>query len=110
MRAWIISGLTALAVGMCLSGAGAKAAPKGCPPGLAKKAVPCVPPGQVKQSLRVGDKLPSDGILLDQPDRYGLPRVGQNESYYRIGDTVFRVDRDTREILQLLEAVGAVLN
>jgi hypothetical protein len=96
----------ALAAGLPAMGAG----PDGCPPGLAKKAVPCAPPGQVRKALRVGDRLPPDGIRLDDPARLGLLRLGNGESYYRIGDTVFRIDRDTREILELLEAVGAILN
>lgn len=80
-----------------------------CPPGLAKKNPPCVPPGQAKKGLGVGDRFPQDGyyVVREGP---GLPRLGKGESYYRIGDTYFRVDQNTREILQLFEAVGAVVN
>jgi hypothetical protein len=30
----------------------------GCPPGLAKKAVPCMPPGQARKLYGVGDQVP----------------------------------------------------
>ncbi|HVM22371.1 MAG TPA: hypothetical protein VM308_03575 [Sphingomicrobium sp.] len=36
----------------------------GCPPGLAKKAVPCVPPGQAKQALRVPVVTAQNATLL----------------------------------------------
>ena len=50
------------------------------------------------------------GARRPAPARYHLPELGRNQSYYRMGDTYFRVDRNSREILQLIEAVGAVLN
>lgn len=83
--------------------------PKGCPPGLAKKAVPCVPPGQVGKAggYRPGDIVRGDYIVIRDPGRYGL---NPGETYYRIGDQVVRVDRDTREILDLIGAAAAVLN
>lgn len=82
-----------------------------CPPGLAKKNPPCIPPGQAKKLYSVGDRLPNSGYyVISDPSKYRLPRLGRGESYYRVGNTVFRVNRETREILQLFEAVGAVLN
>ncbi|MCP5084427.1 MAG: RcnB family protein [Alphaproteobacteria bacterium] len=82
-----------------------------CPPGLAKKNPPCVPPGLAKKRYRVGDRLPDgDYYYVRDPSRYGLPYLNYNESYYRIGDSYIRVDRDTREVLELIEALGAVLN
>ncbi|MDW4496781.1 excinuclease ABC subunit A [Sulfitobacter sp. D35] len=95
----------------------AEAAPKGCPPGLAKKAVPCVPPGQAKKAQpRVdydgyrygrGDVIDRDYVILANPDRYGLnPR----DTYYRSGGYIYRVDEDTRKVLDLIGAVNAILN
>ncbi len=81
-----------------------------CPPGLAKKNPPCVPPGQAKKGYGVGDRFPDEYTALRDPWKYRLPKLGRNESYYRVGNTFFRVDQNTREILQLIEAVGAVLN
>ena len=94
------------------SGSLAVAAPKGCPPGLAKKSPACVPPGHAKSDRQhryhVGDVISQgDYTIIRNPDRYGLnPR----HSYYRVGDQVFRVDRETREILDLIGAVAAVLD
>ena len=38
----------------------------GCPPGLAKKAIPCVPPGQAKKLYNIGQRLPLYGYNLFQ--------------------------------------------
>lgn len=87
----------------------------GCPPGLAKKNPPCVPPGQAKKYIdksdyrryRVGDRIDNDYFWIDSPGRYGLNRDGY---YLRSGEYVYRVDRQTREVLNLIGAVIDVLN
>lgn len=82
-----------------------------CPPGLANKNPPCVPPGLAMHGLRVGDRLPhGDYIIIRDPHRYRLPRLRRGESYYRIGDSYVRIHRETREILELIEAVAAILD
>ncbi|QHQ34522.1 excinuclease ABC subunit A [Algicella marina] len=89
-----------------------------CPPGLAKKSPACVPPGQAKKWHRDdddrrhtryhrGDRYDDDVIFIRDPERYGLRR---GESYIRSGDYVFRVNRETREVLDLIGAVSAILN
>ncbi|MCE8520187.1 hypothetical protein KBY24_04215 [Ruegeria pomeroyi] len=78
-----------------------------CPPGLAKKAVPCVPPGQVKARYGIGDLISRDYIRIDDPYRYGLK---QNGYYVRAGDYVYQVDRDTHKVLNLIGAVADILN
>ncbi len=78
-----------------------------CPPGLAKKAVPCVPPGQVKNRYRVGDRIDRDYSWINDPYRYGLKR---GDSYVRAGDYVYRIDPDTRKVLNLIGAVADILN
>ncbi len=89
------------------------AAPKGCPPGLAKKAVPCVPPGQVGKGYNApkyqrGDIIRiGDFEIIRQPQRFGLDRKG---TFYSSEGYVFRVDRETREVLDLIGAVAAVLD
>lgn len=100
--------LMTAAVAMLATGA-AHASPKGCPPGLAKKAVPCVPPGQVGKTAgyRQGEIVRGDYVVIRNPGRYGLD---PNETYYRVGDQVVRVDRNTREILDLIGAAAAVFN
>lgn len=77
-----------------------------CPPGLAKKNPPCVPPGQAKKMYGPGDRITHDYILIRDPWRYGL----DDGTYYRVGDYVYRVDRDTREVLDLIGAVARVLD
>lgn len=112
MRLKITAALVVIAT---LSGAHvATAAPKKCPPGLAKKSVPCVPPGQAKKGgyddtyiYRRGDRLQGDYRLIRRPGDYGL---APNETYYRAGGQVYRVDRDTKEVLDLIGAVVNILN
>ncbi|WP_037307064.1 hypothetical protein [Ruegeria halocynthiae] len=77
-----------------------------CPPGLAKKAVPCVPPGQVKKLYRTGDRIDRDYIRINDPYRYGLNRGG---NYVRAGGYVYRIDPDTRKVLNLIGAVVDIL-
>ena len=77
-----------------------------CPPGLVKKNPPCVPPGQARKYSR-GDVIYGDYRIIGDPGRYGLDR---DQTYYRVGDYVYRVDRDTREVLDLIGAVARVLD
>lgn len=96
-------------------GSSAGAAPKGCPPGLAKKDPPCVPPGLAKQGvgtddwLRRGDYLDRDHDRLRNPEIYGLPSIGGNEGYYRDGRIVYRVDERTRRVIEWIELTDEIL-
>ncbi len=102
-----------LALTLALAAAGVPALAQGkghCPPGLAKKAVPCVPPGQAKKGvrydpatgeyyrLRVGDRYDR----IRDYERWDLPPIGRNEGYYRDGHVVYRVDEDTRRVLAMI--------
>lgn len=80
---------------------------KGCPPGLAKKQNGCLPPGQAQKVYGRGDVIGGDYIVIGNPGRYGLD---PNQSYYRVGDYIYRVDPDTRKVLNLIGAVAAILN
>lgn len=105
----LVPALAALAL---LTASPALAKPPGhCPPGLAKKNPPCVPPGQAKKGVGVGDRL-HYGDYLDRHERrrYDLPRLRRGESYYRVGDRILRVDRETREVLELIEVLAEILN
>jgi hypothetical protein len=82
-------------------------ASKGCPPGLAKKHNGCLPPGQAKKIYSRGEFLHGNYVLIKNPDRYGLD---PQATYYRVGNYVYRVDRDTKEVLDLIGAVAAILN
>ncbi|MCL7464755.1 hypothetical protein [Phaeovulum sp. NW3] len=82
---------------------------QGCPPGLAKKNPPCVPPGQAKKwsGFRKGDRIRDGYVLVRDPWRYGLDR---GATYYRVGDDFYRVNRKTGEVLELMGALSRVLN
>lgn len=81
----------------------ASAGPKGCPPGLAKKAVPCVPPGQA-QKWRVGEPVPSTvaWYRIDDWDRYGLPEPRDGSRYIMIDSEVLLVAIATGIVLDYL--------
>ena len=105
--------MTAITTALLVSGsasvalAGSGNSGKHCPPGLAKKHNGCNPPGLVKHHYRVGDRINDDFIRIRRPGRYGLD---PDETYYRVGDYVYRVDRDTRKVLDLIGAIAAVLD
>ena len=87
----------------------------GCPPGLAKKNPPCVPPGQARKSdgryyPRVGDVLRvGDYVVIRDPRRLNLePRDGWR--YYREGNRAYRVDSETRKVLAVIELINAFTN
>lgn len=86
-----------------------KARGYGCPPGLAKKNPPCVPPGLAKKGhiYGIGDRIGRDYIIIRNPERYGLDR---HHTYYLVDDYVYRVDRETREVLDLIGLMAALLN
>ncbi len=77
-----------------------------CPPGLAKKAVPCVPPGQAKR-YRVGDHIYGGYKPINNPSRWGLRRNGY---YVQAGDYVYEINRETHEVLNLIGAIADILN
>jgi hypothetical protein len=83
-----------------------------CPPGLAKKNPPCVPPGQARKSddryyPRVGDVLRvGDYVVIRDPRRLDL-EPGDGWRYYREGDRAYRVDSETRKILSVIQLMDA---
>jgi hypothetical protein len=82
----------------------------GCPPGLAKKAVPCVPPGQAKKMFSVGqryvrgslDAYAYNRIPYDLRTRYGLNPYG---NYYYGNGYLYRVDPRTMLVQQVISAL-----
>ncbi|KZY43055.1 hypothetical protein A3731_01070 [Roseovarius sp. HI0049] len=99
--------ITAAVAATALSPVAAHAGSKGCPPGLAKKHNGCLPPGQAKKIYRSDRQYLRNGIRVDYPERYGLNPA---YTYYHSGGNVYRVDRDTREVLDLIGAVNRILN
>lgn len=76
---------------------------KNCPPGLAKKAVPCVPPGQARK-WAIGDTVPTNVAWYEVRDwdLYGLPEPIAGSRYIRIDNDVLRVAVATGVILEYL--------
>lgn len=80
----------------------------GCPPGLAKKPVPCVPPGQVKNFVGQPLRVLSDRLRLQQlPNRLRSVYRDTDDSYYRYGNGyVYRVNRRNDLVSALLPLFG----
>jgi hypothetical protein len=101
------------ALEISLSGPVAVAGPRDCPPGLAKKAVPCLPPGQAKQ-WEIGAPLPRgiNYVVPDEEDwrRLGLRRPADGTRHVLVDNQVLRMNRATREVLEAVMTVGQVLN
>ena len=83
---------------------------RGCPPGLAKKAVPCMPPGQAKKMYGVGDRFAPTGfspygynqIPYNLRSQYGLSPY--NNYYYRNG-YLYGVNPRTMLVQQVVSAL-----
>lgn len=114
--------------------------PKHCPPGLAKKSPACIPPGLAKKNkhddkayreheeehhreyrryvgddygdYRRGDRIPDGYELILVPTEYGLSKrdYDYDSDYYVVDGVLYEVSRETREVIDLFRAVGAVLN
>ncbi len=81
-----------------------------CPPGLARKNPPCVPPGQIGRRLidpyQPGDQLPNGyTVILTPPVQQGPDR----SVYARYGDSLYRVDRQNGQVLQWIGDLSALL-
>jgi hypothetical protein len=68
-----------------------------CPPGLAKKDPPCVPPGQARHMR-----------YLDDYARYSLPGLPYGQRYVIVEDQIAIIDEETYEILQFIRAFAAL--
>ncbi len=96
----------------------AVAQPKGCPPGLAKKNPACVPPGQAKKGGSLDQRQYQDrrGTIVDRGDlifldnyaRYDLPRLPDRQRYAVVDDRIVVIDRESYEILQLMQVFRAL--
>lgn len=78
-----------------------------CPPGLAKKNPPCVPPGLARKG--VGDRL-GPGYPRYTDNRHRLPRLKEGEAWYHDGTFVYRVDNETRRVIELIRLIDLVAN
>jgi hypothetical protein len=125
MRLLIATALLAATAGAAAADSGRSHGGYGfCPPGLAKKSPPCVPPGQAKKFygwqddhdhdhyddvhyIRVGDIIDDRFVFVPDPYRYGL---NPDYYYYQALDRIFRVDPDTRRVIAVIGLVDALLN
>lgn len=81
----------------------------GCPPGLAKKAIPCVPPGQAMELYGVGQRLPlSLGSLIAYSalsrslrTRYA-PMLSPRSRYIYSNGYLYRVNPRTRVVVSVI--------
>ena len=85
-----------------------------CPPGLAKKNPPCIPPGQAKKiypgyhpRYNVGDRIYRDYRILRDARRYGLR---DDYLYYLVGQEVFRISPETGPVIAFIGLADVLLN
>jgi hypothetical protein len=85
-----------------------------CPPGLAKKNPPCIPPGQARQGMIIGEgpyaigtRLPEGFRVIIDPRHYA---EGGSSLYARLGDSLYRVDRRTGLVLDLIGNLASLLD
>jgi hypothetical protein len=104
--------LTAVALGAMFAALPAAAKDKHCPPGLAKKEVPCVPPGQAQKMWDRGDRVEVDYILIPRADweRLALRDYDDGSTYLQVDNQILRVVRDTLIVLEAVRIVDRVLN
>mgnify|MGYP001144585453 CR=1 FL=1 len=111
-----------------LAAAPAEAKTKHCPPGLAKKDVPCVPPGQVGKShvhdhdhehdrdrdhhWVIGDRIHGDYVLIPRSEweRLRLRDYRDGSTYLRVDNQILRVARDTLIVIEAVRILDRVLN
>ena len=87
-----------------------------CPPGLAKKDPPCIPPGIASQTATdddahgapydIGEGLPDGYTITLDPKMYAPNDQAQ---FVREGDEIYRADATTGEVLDEVGVVGKVI-
>lgn len=84
----------------------------GCPPGLAKKAVPCIPPGQAKKLFGVGQRVPLNynglfgyNSVPDNLRSYYGGQLDPRSRYIYDNSYLYRVDPTTMVVQQVLNAI-----
>ena len=104
--------VAALSMSALLATVPAEAQPKHCPPGLAKKNPPCVPPGQVGKSWNRGDRIYGDYILIPRDDwrRWDLRDYDDDSTYLRIDNQILRVARDTLIVIEAVRIIDNALD
>jgi hypothetical protein len=83
-----------------------------CPPGLANRNPPCVPPGQARRAFRQGQVLPQsynyytpyDALLGRIPEAY-RDDIPQGYRYIYRDDAVYVVDPATRVVRSIIDLI-----
>lgn len=107
----------------------AKKSPSCVPPGLAKKGVSAHDwkrGDRVSDDrydvLRVGDRVVHDGreyivverdgrlVLRRDGDYHRLPRLDRDRDYVRIGDQILSVNRETKQVIDVIRLVDLILS
>lgn len=87
---------------------GRESARSHCPPGLAKKNPPCVPPGQAKK-WRIGASLPGDVVFAPIPDFLDLhPPAGYQ--YIQVDRDILLIGEATKKVIDAVTLLSAVEN
>ena len=83
----------------------------GCPPGLAKKPIACMPPGQAAKFVGSPlSRVSRIAALEPLPNRFRPLFLDNDDFYYRYGGGyVYRVDRDDALIASMVPLFGAAL-
>lgn len=104
--------IVALTLGVTGISAPADAQPKHCPPGLAKKNPPCVPPGQVNKSWTHGDRVHGDYVLIPRSEwqRLALRDYRDDSTYLRLDNQILRVARDTLTVIEAVRILDRTFN
>lgn len=104
--------VAALSLGISGANAPAEAQPKHCPPGLAKKNPPCIPPGQVGKSWTRGDRIHGDYVLIPRADwqRLALRDYQDGSTYLRVDNQILRVARDTLTVIEAVRILDRAFN
>ncbi|MGY6633659.1 MAG: RcnB family protein [Alkalilacustris sp.] len=95
------------------TGGAAVAGPAHCPPGLARQAVPCVPPGQARRAgWQVGAPLPAgvDYVIIRNPDRLSLPRTPHGTRYVRVDNHILRIAVETGRVIEAVANIARLLD
>ena len=82
--------------------------PHGCPPGLADRDPPCVPPGQARRMFREGQRIPAGyRYFVDYDDIPAAHRTRVPEGYRYIyrDDTVYVVDPATSLVRTIIDLI-----
>jgi hypothetical protein len=77
-----------------------------CPPGLAKKSPPCVPPGQAKK-YKIGSVLPDGVVYSPVPPAWGL-HAPDGYQYVKVDKDVLLISEASKKIIDAVTLLSAV--